>query len=221
MHPRPITPVLLKITGYYLVAAVALAVLLARAPWMKEYLPVGAVDRLFSPPTGTGLLVGPQAIATGGSRLEGKSLGGSVVFLAICFACSFIAAIPVAEVYKHTSRRKKGPSISSLRMILLLPICVAGIVLIVQNSLALAFSLAGLIAGAGVRFRTQVRQLSDVLFFMVATGIGLASGVGALGIAVVMSMVFCYVSLLVYVREPAPLGKSDDGEEDKGNDDGD
>lgn len=221
MKKRPITPVVLKITAFYLVVGIVLALLLTRAPWTIDYLPVGAVDRMFSSPTGQSLLGSAADTPTESSKLAGKSVSGSLLYLAICFSIALLAALPVAEVYKHTARRKKGPDVCSLRVILLLPICVAGIVLIVQNSLALAFSLAGLIAGAGVRFRTNVRRLSDVLFFMVSTGIGLASGVGAIGIATVMSMVFCYASLLIYLREPERAEKEDDGEDAKSKADGD
>jgi hypothetical protein len=221
MKKRPITPVVIRITVFYVVVAIALSLLLTRAPWAIDYLPVGAVDRMFSTPSGPGLLDGGSDAPIESSKLAGKSVFGNLLYLSLCFSIALLVAIPVAEVYKHTARRKKGPEVCSLRVILLLPICVAGIVLIVQNSLALAFSLAGLIAGAGVRFRTNVRRLSDVLFFMVSIGIGLASGAGALGIAAVMSMVFCYASLLVYVLEPERAEKEEEGDEEKAKGDGD
>ena len=51
---------------------------------------------------------------------------------------------------------------------------VTGIVIIVQNWLALAFSLAG-IAGA-VRFRNSLKSSGDALFILLAVGTGLGAG---------------------------------------------
>ena len=76
-----------------------------------------------------------------------------------------------------------------------------GLVLIVQNSLALAFSLAGIVAGGGVRFRTSVRDISDSLYFLAAIGVGLAAGIGAVGIAAVMSICFCYVTVIFQILD--------------------
>src|SRR2546430_13152416 len=51
--------------------------------------------------------------------------------------------IPVARVYMLTKQRQRyDPSV--VQTVILLPVAVAGIVAVVQNSLALAFSLAGL-----------------------------------------------------------------------------
>jgi hypothetical protein len=203
MNPRPLPAVLLKITAYYLITGCILAIILARAPWVLKYLPVGAAEQLFSSPAG---------LATPGSAApllpspgEGPATGIKIVYLLLVFLASILVSLPLAVVYRSTARRKKGPSPATIRMILLLPICVAGLVLIVQNSLALAFGLAGLIAGAGVRFRTNVKDVSETLYFMIATGIGMASGVGAIGIALVMSMIFCYATLIIRSRESDPI----------------
>ncbi len=64
---------------------------------------------------------------------------------------------------------------------LVLPGIVASIVLVVQHSLALAFSLAGIVAS--VRFRRALQDTYDALFILVAVGAGLAAGVHALEIA--------------------------------------
>lgn len=80
--------------------------------------------------------------------------------------------------------------------IILLPVVVAGIVLIVQNSLALAFSLAGIVAG--VRFRLTLDDTLDAIYIFVAIGAGLAAGIEALEIAVVISVLFNYVILIAW-----------------------
>jgi hypothetical protein len=77
-----------------------------------------------------------------------------------------------------------------------LPGIVAAIVLVVQHSLALAFSLAGIVAG--VQFRRALQDTYDALFILVAIGTGLAAGVQALEIAAVLTVFFCYATLYVY-----------------------
>jgi hypothetical protein len=65
----------------------------------------------------------------------------------------------------------------------------------VQNSLSLAFALGG-IAGA-VRFKNSLKSSGDALFILLSVGIGLASGIGAVELALVMSVAFnlCFVLL--------------------------
>ena len=79
---------------------------------------------------------------------------------------------------------------------LILPGIVAAIVLVVQHSLALAFSLAGIVAG--VHFRRALQDTFDALFILVAIGTGIAAGVKALEISAVLTFFFCYSTLYVY-----------------------
>ena len=71
--------------------------------------------------------------------------------------------------------------------------------MIVLNSIALAFSLAGVVAA--VRFRFSLNQPSDAMYIFVAIGIGLGAGIGALGIAFVISLTFVLVSLVIWKLE--------------------
>lgn len=100
--------------------------------------------------------------------------------------------IPVAWVYMFTRRLRYDPSLA--QSIILLPPVVAGVVILVKNSLALAFSLAGIVAA--VRFRNTLKDPKDAVFIFLTLGIGLAAGVQALDVALVSSLTF---SLLVLV----------------------
>ena len=71
--------------------------------------------------------------------------------------------------------------------------------MIVLNSLALAFSLAGIVAA--VRFRFSLSQPSDAMYIFVAIGIGLGSGIGALGVAAVISATFVFATLIIWKLE--------------------
>ena len=90
-----------------------------------------------------------------------------------------------------------------MQTIIILPVVVTGIAMIVLNSLALAFSLAGVVAA--VRFRFSLAQPSDAMYIFVGIGIGLGSGIGALEIACVISLTFVLVTLFIWKLE---YGKS-------------
>ena len=103
--------------------------------------------------------------------------------------------LPVTWVYM-SARRVPGHDQSVVQTLLILPIVVAGIVLIVQNSLALAFSLAGVVAA--VRFRTTLDDTRDVVFIFLAIGVGFAGGVHMLAIGTIISVAFNFVILLTW-----------------------
>jgi hypothetical protein len=69
-------------------------------------------------------------------------------------------------------------------------------VLIVRNSLALAFSLTGIVAG--VQFRNRLKEARDAVFIFLSILVGLAAGVQAMTIAFIVSIVFNFVVLLIW-----------------------
>ena len=85
---------------------------------------------------------------------------------------------------------------SLIETIMLLPIAVTSIVIIVNNSIALAFGLAGIVGG--VRFRNTLKSSGDALYVLLAIGIGLAAGIGAVEIAIVMTMFFNFCILILW-----------------------
>jgi len=103
--------------------------------------------------------------------------------------------LPVTWVYLKVRLTSKLDQ-SLVQTMLILPIAVAGVVVIVQNSLALAFSLAGIVAG--VRFRNTLKNTGDSLFIFTAIGAGLAAGVQALEISLVVTLVFNYLFLILW-----------------------
>ena len=103
-------------------------------------------------------------------------------------------ALPVAWVYLIT-RRRKGFTQSIVHTLLVLPIAVSGIMMLVQNSLALAFSLAGL---AVLRFRNTLDDTKDTIYLFVATGIGIAAAVGQLDVGLALSLIFNAAILVLW-----------------------
>ncbi len=111
----------------------------------------------------------------------------------IIFIATLLLMLPVTWVYMSDRRSKKYDQ-SMVETLIILPIVVAGTVLVVRNSLALAFSLAGVVAA--VRFRTSLSDTRDVVFVFLAIAVGFAAGVETLILATAVSMVFNYVLLL-------------------------
>lgn len=103
--------------------------------------------------------------------------------------------LPVSWVYM-TSRRTRGYDQSIVQTMIILPLVVAGIVLIVRNSLALAFSLAGIVGG--VRFRNTLDDARDAVFIFLAIAVGLSAGVQALTVSLLISAVFNFVVLFIW-----------------------
>jgi hypothetical protein len=106
---------------------------------------------------------------------------------ALCMLGAFLLMLPVSWVYILT-RQKKGFRQSVVQTLIILPIVVAGVVLLVKNSIALAFSLGGIVAA--VSFRNTLRDTKDAVYIFLAIGVGLAAGVQVMSAAAVMSFLF-------------------------------
>jgi hypothetical protein len=100
-------------------------------------------------------------------------------------------ALPIAWVARFTRQLRYDPSL--VQSIVVLPILVAGIVILVKNSLALAFSLAGIVAV--VRFRNTLKDPKDAVYVFLVLGVGLAAGVQALDVALLVSLTFNLIVL--------------------------
>ena len=88
------------------------------------------------------------------------NFGQSVFWLVVAIIAAILVSLPVSWTYMAVRGGEEYDQ-SLVNTIIVLPMVVTGIVIIVQNSLALAFSLAG-IAGA-VRFRNSLKSSGDAL----------------------------------------------------------
>jgi len=113
----------------------------------------------------------------------------------LCMVVTLLLMLPVTWVYM-SARRTKRHNQSVVETLILLPIVVAAVILIVRNSLALAFSLAGVVAA--VRFRTTLRDTRDTVFIFLAIGIGFAAGVQVITVGAVASVIFNLVMLFIW-----------------------
>jgi len=180
-----------RLTAYYLAVTVVVLVALQLVPNLREYMPFGGVEALMSKarPGMEGMLA-PNA--------DIGNLRESVYWLVITILGALLTALPVSWVYMAV-RNPKDYDQSLVDTIVIMPIVVTSIVIIVQNSLALAFSIAGI--AAAVRFRNSLKSSGDALFILLSVGIGLSAGIGALELAIVMTVAFNYAFLLLWVTD--------------------
>jgi len=182
---------------YFAVLALVAWLLLTRYPALQEILPVGSAQHLIAQPTGG---EGGNAFknVSRGSLDHIATIGGSIGWMLAAVLAAFLAAWPVSWVYMAT-RSEAEYDQSLISTILILPVTVTSIVIIVQNSLSLAFALGG-IAGA-VRFKNSLKSSGDALYILLSVGIGLAAGTGAAELAYVMSLTFCFSFVVLWLTE--------------------
>jgi hypothetical protein len=145
-----------------------------------------------------------EALVGGAEQVKAKGIPAvqlDEVSLSISVAVAILAAVllslPVAWMYQLT-RAKRGYQQSVVQLLVALPAVVAGIVLLVKYSVALAFSLAGIVAA--VRFRNTLDDSKDAVYVFLATAIGLASAVN-LPVAAVLSIGFNVISLVLWFTD--------------------
>jgi len=184
---------LLEITAYYLIIALAIYVALRLWPGLRGYLPIGGVEQLISQPTKNPLQASEAVRAA-----HVANFGQSVFWLVVAIIAAILVSLPISWTYMAVRGGEEYDQ-SLVNTIIVLPMVVTGIVIIVQNSLALAFALAG-IAGA-VRFRNSLKSSGDALFILLSVATGLSAGIGAIELAAVVSIAFNYCFIALWITE--------------------
>jgi hypothetical protein len=176
---------------YYAFWAALVVLLQQRYPGLGQHLPLGGIGDLAA-----SNLDSFEPVYTSVERTLLTPTGPLRLLLASVGAA--ILTVPVSWAYFISSRSRRIDQ-SFLQTIMVLPIVVTGISMIVLNSLALAFSLAGVVAA--VRFRFSLNQPSDAMYIFVAIAIGLGCGIGAVGVAGVISLAFVLATLIIWKLE--------------------
>src|SRR6266700_7547803 len=187
------TRLLIKLTIYYAVIGLGVFAAIRIWPAITGWLPIGGVEQLIAQPSKNPLHASEAIRAA-----HVANLGQSLFWLTVAIIGALLTSVPVSWVYMGI-RNYEDDDQSLINTILVLPMVVTGIVIIVQNSLALAFSLAG-IAGA-VRFRNSLKSSGDALFILLAVAIGLSSGIGAVELAALLTVAFNYTFIALWISE--------------------
>jgi hypothetical protein len=183
---------LVQLTIYYLILFGGAWLVIHSNPELRSYLPIGGAEALINS-GGKSDTLGAVAQAH-----EVKTLGQSLGWMFVAILGALITSFPVTWVYMGTRTADEYDQ-SIISTILILPSVVTSIVVVVQHSLALAFALGG-IAGA-VRFKNSLKSSGDALYILLSVGIGLASGIGAVELALVMSLAFNYCFMALWISE--------------------
>ncbi len=183
-----------------------------------QYLPIGGHDALdiFEVQDDANTLPFSQSrdegeieIVTTGAPTPSK-VKTTVLFLSLHLGGSILLMIPITWTYMAT-KFDVGYRKNLVRALIVLPISATTIVLLIQDSLALAFGLAALVAA--VRFRVILDEAIDGIYVFAAICVGLAAGIGFVSIAAVMTVFFCFAQLIMwqlnYGENPVEQAKQD------------
>lgn len=182
----PATKVVLKVVVYYAVLITVGWYLLNRLS-VTSSLPAIGFDSMLN--SGTAVS-GKKALAAGPILDEPQR----TIAVAAAMTAAILLSLPVAWIYQLT-RAKRGYQQSVVQLMIILPLVVAAVVILVKNSVALAFSLGGIVAA--VRFRNSLDDSKDAVYVFLATGVGLASAVD-IPVATVISVIFNLTVLLLW-----------------------
>jgi hypothetical protein len=127
-----------------------------------------------------------------------SQIGLLALFLSSSLGGTILVMLPITWTYSAI-KRETGYRKSFVRALLVLPICATTIVMLIQNNLALAFGLAAMVAA--VRFRVALQEAIDGIFIFASICIGLAAGIGHLGIAAIMAVFFCFTNAILWKME--------------------
>lgn len=182
----PASRVILKVAVYY-------AVLVVVGWLVQNQMPAsaGLTGFGFDAVLGQG---NPQAATKAAPILDEP---GRAAAVAAAMTAAILLSIPIAWIYQLT-RAKRGYQQSVVQLLVMLPLVVAGVVILVKNSLALAFSLAGIVAA--VRFRNSLDDSKDAVYVFLATGLGLAAAVD-IPVALVISLLFNVTILTLWYTD--------------------
>lgn len=192
---RPLLRVVLRTVAWYIATAGAWWLVREYAP--RDWGALGGDE--FG-----GLISGA---GKGAMLANAQESGPALIPTMIAMVAAFATALPVTWIYTYT-RHKKGYQQSVVQTFLILPVIVAGIVVLVKHSLTLAFSLGGIVTA--VRFRTTLDDSKDAANIFVVTGIGLAAAVDP-PVAFAVSLIYNILTLGLWLtdfgRAPALEGK--------------
>ena len=181
---------LLRVVIYYLVLAGVALLLVRLAP--------GVAERLVSGSGAMGPTDFPGTAPDTTVQLQSQPRDPVSLTVILAMIVSSALMLPVVWVYIHT-RMKRGYQQSLVQTMMILPLVVAGTVILVGNRLALAFSLGGIVGA--VAFRNRLEDTKDAVYIFLAIAVGLACGVLAFHIAVSLSLFYNLVILALWYTD--------------------
>jgi len=180
----------LRLAAYYVLLGLAVWLLIRFVPAIPQLLERFREITVLGAAASRGRNI-EEATTAAASLSQGQ--WAFVTFLSMLTA--LLVVLPVSWVYMITKQRS-GYDQSVVQTVIILPMTVAATVILVQNSLALAFTLAAIVAA--VRFRNTLKDTKDAVYIFLALAVGVAAGVFAPTVAAVMSIMFNIVVLALW-----------------------
>lgn len=116
----------------------------------------------------------------------------------IVIATAIVLGLVISLTYIKT-HKKEGYVSSFTVTLIMLPVIIAIIILLVGNNVARAFSLAG--AFSIIRFRSAPGDPKDLSYVFFTLAVGLATGMGFVGYAVIFTIILCLLMIIVEVTK--------------------
>jgi hypothetical protein len=183
-----------RLVAYYAILAIVGVVVFKFFPVLDGLLTGDRLQHLAKAPAALlrDSITAAQSQAPPADLVARATFGLSTAFILLS---TLALMLPVTWVYM-SARSAQGHNQSVVQVLIVLPMIVAGVVLIVSNSLALAFSLGGVVAA--VRFRTNMSDSRDIVFIFLAIAVGFAAGVQDITIALTLSCIFNFVLVVLW-----------------------
>lgn len=192
---------LTRLVVYFGVLIGSVIILALVEPGALRWLPLGGTDAIEMVQSGgddepagfESFLNNSDAGET--TLVTAEQRGLVALFLGVSLTLTMLIMVPITWTYRAT-RHDTGYRKTFVRALIVLPVCATTIVLLIQNSLSLAFGLAALVAA--VRFRVALQDPIDGIYIFAAICVGLAAGIGYLGVATVMAIFFCFANAVMW-----------------------
>lgn len=118
----------------------------------------------------------------------------NITTVAAVTAAAIILGLIISLVYMKTNN-KNGYSSNFAITLIMLPLVISIIILLVGNSVARAFSLAG--AFSIIRFRSVPGEPRDISYVLFTLAIGLACGMGYIGYGILFTIILCLLMVVL------------------------
>ena len=198
-----------QVLAYYLVLLLGVMGTLYFFPDLEPYMPVGGLDQFVSGPSFEEVVSTYREEASSETAFRGIYRLLEALLMSLAIALTLLIMVPIVWVYKASQRGRtdKKKDATVLETLVVLPVIITAIVLIIQNSIALAFGLAGIVAG--VQYRNRLALSVDAAYLFLAIAVGIASGIEAVGIGMITALWFCLTVIAVKLLNPEPADPPD------------
>ncbi len=133
------------------------------------------------------LLTGSSFPGNAASTVVSNGMANPMFELAKLIASAVIGTLVTIVHRQYRHERNANPALDQAQVLL----CIAGalMMIIIGNSVARAFGIAG--AASIIRFRTPVEDARDITILFILMGLGMAAGLGALAVAGLGTLFLC------------------------------